>query len=78
MIVWALRIENRARLTHFLIKNVAIIGNYLSVDNMDEVFICTKYFVHLSVITSTNIYISAALANYLQQQKRAEASALEK
>ena len=46
---WALRIENRARLTHFAPKMV-IFCKYLYVDNVDENFIHIRIFANMRII----------------------------
>ena len=58
MIVWALRIENRDRLTHFqIIKNMAIFGKYLYVDYEDEIIIRIRIFAHMRIIRMNRIFL---------------------
>ena len=56
MIFWAIRIENRARLTHFSSK-MAIFGKYLQlhVDNVDEIFIRIRIFLNMRIIRMNRI-----------------------
>ena len=56
MIVWPFRIENKARLTHFWIQNMAIFGKYLYVDNVEEIFICIRIFANMRIIRMNRIF----------------------
>ena len=52
MIFWALGIENRARLTHFLAQRMAIFGKYLSICGYNE----DEIFANMRIICMNSIF----------------------
>ena len=57
MIFWALRIENRAGLTHFWPQKMQFFAYmYLYVDNVDKIFIRIRIFAHMRIIRLNRIF----------------------
>ena len=57
MIFWALRIENRAKLTHFWPKKLPCLED-IYVDNVEEISICIciRIFAHVRTIRMNGIF----------------------
>ena len=76
MILWALKIENRDRLTHFWIKKVVIFGKYLYVVHVDEILSRICIFANMRIIRMSRIF--PQLHGQLQQELTTKNAQLQK